>query len=65
MTGRQRTATAIEARQQCAGGRPGARADPRLGVLGAAWAVALAGILRNLSMVVAVQRSLGIRSAVV
>ena len=65
MTGQQRTATAIEALSSVLAVGLAIVLIPAYGIVGTAWVVTLAGTLRNVMMVVAVQRYLGVRSAVV
>ena len=64
MTGRQMTATRIEAATSVIALGLALVLIPRYGILGAAIAVAAGSALRNASMFVAVWRQLGLRSTV-
>jgi O-antigen/teichoic acid export membrane protein len=65
MTGRQMTATRIEAATSAIAISLALVLIPRYGILGAAIVVAMGSFLRNAAMFVAVRRQLGLRSAVV
>lgn len=64
MTNRQRSATQIEAATSAMAIGLALALIPRYGILGAAVAVAAGGVVRNISMVAAIWRQLGVRSTI-